>query len=94
MWVIPVYVISLSRTDVLCIPLADDPESVILTTARRLDAQHFPLSQVGIQFVQIGNEAGAAQALQELDDDLAAAHGVRVNMPLISCLFYNVLISM
>ena len=61
-------------------PIAgDDPESVILTVARRLDAQHFPLSQVGIQFVQIGNERGAAEALQELDDGLAAAHGVRVS---------------
>lgn len=56
---------------------SDDPESVIVATARRLDAQHFPISQVGIQFVQIGNEDEATAALRELDDELAKAHGVR-----------------
>lgn len=55
----------------------DDPESVIVTAARRLDARNFPISQVGIQFVQIGNDPKAAQALQELDDELATTHGIR-----------------
>ncbi|KZW04150.1 hypothetical protein EXIGLDRAFT_758449 [Exidia glandulosa HHB12029] len=55
----------------------DDPETVIVTVARRLDARHFPISQVGIQFVQIGDDAGATAALQELDDELARTHGVR-----------------
>lgn len=52
-------------------------ESVIVQAARRLDSQRFPLSQVGIQFVQIGNDAKATAALQELDDDLAGRHGIR-----------------
>lgn len=55
----------------------DDPESVIVQAARRLDEGHFPLAQVGIQFVQIGTDEDAAEALRVLDDDLATAHGVR-----------------
>lgn len=55
----------------------DDPESVIVQAARRLDEGKFPLSQVGIQFVQIGSDHQAAKALAELDDGLSAAHGVR-----------------
>ncbi|EJD53671.1 hypothetical protein AURDEDRAFT_110460, partial [Auricularia subglabra TFB-10046 SS5] len=56
---------------------SDDPESVIVATARRLDSQHFPLGQIGIQFVQIGNDPEATAALRELDDELAKTHGVR-----------------
>ncbi|KAG9103467.1 hypothetical protein FRC06_010575 [Ceratobasidium sp. 370] len=55
----------------------DDPESVIVSTARRLDAGHFPLMQVGIQFVQIGTAEDTAEALKELDDGLAQVHGIR-----------------
>ncbi|KAG8932094.1 COP9 signalosome (CSN) subunit [Tulasnella sp. 417] len=55
----------------------DDPESVIVQAARRLDEGRFPLSQVGIQFVQIGTDEDAAEALRVLDDDLATVHGVR-----------------
>jgi len=55
----------------------DDPESVIMTAARRLDKNNFPLSQVGIQFVQIGTDPEATEALRELDDDLSAKHGIR-----------------
>lgn len=57
----------------------DDPESVIVATARRLDAGHFPLMQVGIQFVQIGTAEDTAEALRELDDGLAHQHGIRVS---------------
>uniref|UniRef100_A0A0W0FSZ7 VWFA domain-containing protein n=1 Tax=Moniliophthora roreri TaxID=221103 RepID=A0A0W0FSZ7_MONRR len=56
---------------------ADDPESVIVQAARRLDAKNFPLSQVGIQFVQIGKSAGAAQYLRELDDNLVSRYHIR-----------------
>ncbi|KAG6331583.1 hypothetical protein ID866_7508 [Astraeus odoratus] len=55
----------------------DDPESVIVAAARRLDASHFPLSQVGIQFVQIGNSRKAAAYLNELDDALSNRHMIR-----------------
>ncbi|WRT69644.1 uncharacterized protein IL334_006633 [Kwoniella shivajii] len=55
----------------------DDPESVLISIAKRLDRGEFPLSQVGVQFLQIGNDSEAREALQELDDGLASAHGVR-----------------
>jgi len=55
----------------------DDPEDVIVTTARRLDRGNFPITQVGIQFVQIGQSPGAAEFLQELDDNLTSNYGVR-----------------
>ncbi|EPQ59051.1 hypothetical protein GLOTRDRAFT_136033 [Gloeophyllum trabeum ATCC 11539] len=55
----------------------DDPEEVIVNAARRLDARHFPLSQVGIQFVQIGNFRSATAFLNELDDSLSKTHGIR-----------------
>lgn len=54
----------------------DDPESVIVQHAKKLDNLEAPPYQVGIQFFQVGNEAGAANALRELDDDLAD-QGVR-----------------
>lgn len=55
----------------------DDPESVIVTAARRLDAGKFPINQVGIQFIQIGSDPSATEALRELDDDLAGKYHVR-----------------
>lgn len=55
----------------------DDPESVIVDAARRLDALNAPLSQVGIQFFQIGDEEGAREALEDLDDALAEIYGIR-----------------
>jgi hypothetical protein len=48
----------------------DDLESVILTTARKLDGLEAPAWQAGLQFFQVGKERGAAEALQELDDEL------------------------
>ncbi|CAE6366257.1 unnamed protein product [Rhizoctonia solani] len=56
---------------------SDDPESVIVAAAKRLDKGEFPLSQVGIQFVQIGSDPEATQALAELDDDLAGQYNIR-----------------
>jgi hypothetical protein len=55
----------------------DDPEDVIVTAARRLDRGNFPTTQVGIQFVQIGDSRQAADFLAELDNDLSANHGIR-----------------
>lgn len=55
----------------------DDPESVIVDAARRLDQLNAPLSQVGIQFFQIGDEEGAREALEDLDDALAEIYGIR-----------------
>ncbi|KAG8690563.1 hypothetical protein FRC09_011937 [Ceratobasidium sp. 395] len=55
----------------------DEPEDVIVAAARRLDRGDFPLSQLGVQFVQIGNDPEAKAALEELDDDLSEKYGVR-----------------
>jgi len=55
----------------------DDPGDVIIAAARRLDRGNFSVTQVGIQFVQIGNSKTAANYLRELDDGLSANHGVR-----------------
>jgi len=53
----------------------DDPEGVIISIAKKLDKLEAPPYQVGIQFFQVGNENGAARALQELDDSLAEMGG-------------------
>lgn len=55
----------------------DDPESVIVSFAQRLDADKWPLAQVGIQFVQIGNSRRATKFLVELDDSLKQTHHIR-----------------
>lgn len=54
----------------------DDPEAVIVQHAKKLDKLEAPPYQVGIQFFQVGDEAGASRALRELDDDLAE-QGIR-----------------
>ncbi|EAL20866.1 hypothetical protein CNBE2270 [Cryptococcus deneoformans B-3501A] len=68
---------SLTRSQLLDLAPTDDPESVIVAIARRLDRGQYPLSQVGIQFLQIGNDPEAREALQELDDELSSEHGIR-----------------
>ncbi|CUA77907.1 hypothetical protein RSOLAG22IIIB_06860 [Rhizoctonia solani] len=56
---------------------SDDPESVIVAAARRLDAGQFPLAQVGIQFIQVGDDKSASKALKELDEHLHEDYNVR-----------------
>ncbi|KAH6879819.1 hypothetical protein B0T10DRAFT_532110 [Thelonectria olida] len=51
----------------------DDPESIILRHARKLEKLDAPPHQVGIQFFQVGNEPSAAEALRNLDDNLGAS---------------------
>ncbi|KAL8858098.1 MAG: hypothetical protein Q9178_005275 [Gyalolechia marmorata] len=55
----------------------DDVESPIIAAARKLDKLDAPAWQVGIQFFQVGEEFGAAEALGELDDQLAITGDVR-----------------
>ncbi|KAF8732581.1 hypothetical protein AX14_004188 [Amanita brunnescens Koide BX004] len=55
----------------------DDPESVIVQVAKRLDDKYLPITQVGIQFVQIGNDMSATQYLRDLDDGLSNKHRIR-----------------
>ncbi|KAJ7936693.1 hypothetical protein B0H13DRAFT_1589372 [Mycena leptocephala] len=61
----------------------DDPKTPIIDAAERLAKlrnlcmiQLNP-SQVGIQFVQIGNDSAATRALKELDDDLQKKVNIR-----------------
>ena len=49
---------------------SDDVESEIMRIANKLEDADAPAWQVGIQFFQVGRELGAAEALQELDDEL------------------------
>jgi hypothetical protein len=56
---------------------SDDVESVIVQTARKLDAWAAVPWQIGIQFFQVGREPEAAEDLQELDDALSATHQIR-----------------
>lgn len=44
-----------------------------------MDVRNVPLRQIGIQFVQIGDDPGATEALKELDEQLGPANGVRVS---------------
>ncbi|KIK53264.1 hypothetical protein GYMLUDRAFT_49429 [Collybiopsis luxurians FD-317 M1] len=55
----------------------DDPKEAIVDASRRLHKGKFPLAQVGIQLVQIGQSTRAAKFLKNLDDDLAKEDGVR-----------------
>lgn len=55
----------------------DDPESVIVQYAKKLDDMDADLTQVGIQFFQIGDDVSATEALRELDDALGDMKDVR-----------------
>ncbi|KAF8343736.1 hypothetical protein F5887DRAFT_971871 [Amanita rubescens] len=55
----------------------DDPEAVIVQVAKRLDDKYLPITQVGIQFVQIGNDMSATEYLRQLDDGLSNKHKIR-----------------
>ncbi|KAG8775848.1 hypothetical protein FRC12_001237 [Ceratobasidium sp. 428] len=56
---------------------SDDPKSVIVAAARRLDTGRFPLTQVGVQFIQVGSDPRASQALRDLDDHISMHNNVR-----------------
>lgn len=55
----------------------DDVCGVIQQVAKKLDKLDAEPWQVGIQFFQIGNDAGAREMLKQLDDDLADMGNVR-----------------
>lgn len=54
---------------------SDDVEAPIISAAKKLDKLDAPAWQVGIQFFQVGKEAGAREALKQLDDGLREASG-------------------
>ncbi|OAR05262.1 hypothetical protein LLEC1_06542 [Akanthomyces lecanii] len=53
----------------------DDPAGVLIEVASRLNQMRAPASQLGVQFFQVGRDAKAKEALQELDDGLAKHSG-------------------
>lgn len=55
----------------------DDVEGTIVDIARRLDKAGAPLSQLGIQFIQIGTSKSARVFLESLDNDLKEKHSIR-----------------
>lgn len=54
---------------------SDDVESVLISAAKKLDKLEASPFQVGVQFFQVGNEEGAREALEELDDELSNMGG-------------------
>lgn len=53
------------------------PEPAIVRFARELDRLRAPPYQVGIQFIQVGNNAGATAMLEALDDGLPRRYKCR-----------------
>ena len=51
-------------------------EAVIVKYARKLAELGAPLLQVGVQFVQIGDDPAAARFLRHLDNDIKGAYGL------------------
>jgi hypothetical protein len=59
---------------------SDDPKATkktIINMGMRLDKIGAPLEQVGIQFLQVGDDQEAAKWLRSLDDELEAEYGIR-----------------
>ncbi|KAJ7265476.1 hypothetical protein B0H12DRAFT_1100916 [Mycena haematopus] len=57
---------------------SDAPKYAIIDAASRLkEIRNLCITQLGIQFVQIGNDSMATQALRELDDDLQKNRNIR-----------------
>ncbi|CAH7670371.1 hypothetical protein PPACK8108_LOCUS5069 [Phakopsora pachyrhizi] len=54
-----------------------EPEQVIVEIGRYLDSSRYPLNQLGISFIQIGDDMQAARHLASLDDDLKRKHQIR-----------------
>lgn len=55
----------------------DDPQSVIVQAAKKLDTIDAPSWQIGIQFFQVGRDQAAAEALRDLDDNLTDRYHIR-----------------
>lgn len=57
-------------------------EELLVSIAKQLDEMHAPSTQVGIQFLQVGDDQDAAKYLSKLDNDLKTKYGVRdVSVP-------------
>jgi hypothetical protein len=59
---------------------ADDARStkrIIIRIGKQLDEMNAPDTQIGLQFLQVGDDKDAAKWLKSLDNDLEEAHDVR-----------------
>ncbi|KAB8437398.1 hypothetical protein FH972_025076 [Carpinus fangiana] len=54
---------------------ADDVETVLINTAQKLDRMDAEPWQIGVQFFQVGEEEGAREHLEGLDDELSRMGG-------------------
>jgi hypothetical protein len=63
-----IFLFDSSKADSHRSPPADKPAAVIADAIQRLDSKKHHLNAVGIQFLQIGDEEGAAEALQLLKE--------------------------
>jgi hypothetical protein len=55
----------------------DTPERHLVEFSRDLEKKNVPSSQVGVQFVQIGDDPTATRTLRYLDEDLPRKYRVR-----------------
>jgi hypothetical protein len=53
----------------------DAPEDAIVRAGKFFQEHQFPLDQVGIQFLQVGNDREASKFLEDLDTDLVKQMG-------------------
>jgi hypothetical protein len=64
---------------------AEDLESLLVRIARQFDKMNAPRSQVGIQFLQVGDDEEAAKFLEYLDDTITNKYNIRdVSLVLVS----------
>jgi hypothetical protein len=56
---------------------AEETEDLLKRIAQKLDNMYASASQVGIQFLQVGDDEGAAKFLDHLDNDLKKQHDIR-----------------
>jgi len=63
-------------------------EEAVIKMARSLDAHNARVAQVGIQFVQIGNDPAATAYLKHLDDELQAK-SIRVCLQKVICYIFE-----
>ncbi|KAJ7895704.1 hypothetical protein B0H13DRAFT_1718964 [Mycena leptocephala] len=54
-----------------------EPELVIVNAAKELDSRNALMSQVGIQFVQVGGNTAATRYLESLDNNLRTKYNIR-----------------
>ncbi|KAF3763844.1 hypothetical protein M406DRAFT_261784 [Cryphonectria parasitica EP155] len=55
----------------------DDVKAPLAEAAKRLDEMKTPAHQLGVQLLQLGNDAAVSNAFRHLDDDLHQAAGTR-----------------